>query len=97
MAKNIIWSQTAHNDRKGILAYWFKRNKTNTYSLKLFELFKISVEAISIYPEIGINTDTENIKYIIVKDYLIFYEANIDRILILRIWDSRQNPESLKL
>lgn len=90
-------SQTAHNDRKGILAYWKKRNQSDAYSLKLFQLFKESVDSISIYPEIGKPTDNENTRFIIVKDYLIYYEIDKENILILRIWDSRQNPASLKL
>ena len=97
MAKKIIWSQTAHNDRKGILAYWKKRNKSNIYSLKLFELFKEAITGIEIFPKIEKCTDSANIRFIIVKDYLIFYEIGIEKILILRIWDSRQNPESIKL
>jgi|SRR5690606_18620 len=97
MAKKIIWSQTAQNDRKAILAYWKKRNKSNTYSLKLFEIFKESVNSISINPEIGKATNSENIRFIIVRDYLIFYKNNLEDVIILRIWDSRQNPVSLKL
>ncbi|SRR5690554_6755355 len=97
MAKKIIWSQTAHNDRKGILAYWKKRNKSDAYSIKLFALFKDSAATISIYPEFGIATQKKNIRFTIVKDYLIFYAIETDYIKILRIWDSRQNPVSLKL
>lgn len=97
MAKKIIWSQTAQNYRKGILAYWKKRNKSNTYSLKLFEIFKEAVNSISINPKIGKATNLENIRFIIVRDYLIFYKNNLEEIRILRIWDSRQNPDSLKV
>ncbi|CAM3291101.1 type II toxin-antitoxin system RelE/ParE family toxin [Aequorivita lipolytica] len=74
-----------------------ERNKSNVYSLKLFELFKESVDTISLNPKIGKATDIDNIRFVIVKDYLIFYENSIDKILIQRIWDSRQNPESLKI
>ncbi|WP_157429270.1 type II toxin-antitoxin system RelE/ParE family toxin [Aequorivita sublithincola] len=74
-----------------------KKNQSNTYSLKLFELFKESVAGIAKYPEIGKATDTEKIRLIIVKDYMIFNEVSIENIQILRIWDSRQNPTSLKL
>lgn len=97
MAKKITWSQTAQNDRKKILVYWKKRNKSNTYSIKLFELFKEAVNTISIYPEIGKATNNENIRFVVVRDYLLFYERNPETIRILRIWDSRQNPDSLKI
>ena len=97
MVKKVIWSQSAQNDRKQILAYWKKRNKSNAYSLKLFALFKDSVSTISIYPEFGKATEKKNIRFTIVKDYLIFYEIETNYLKILRIWDSRQNPVSLKI
>lgn len=39
MAKrNIIWTRTADIQFAGILEYWVKRNKSNTYSKKLVKL-----------------------------------------------------------
>ena len=35
MAKQVIWSLRAQNDKKEILDYWKQRNKSNTYSKKL--------------------------------------------------------------
>ena len=57
MAKQIIWSKRAQTDRKEILKYWNKRNKSNTYSKKLNGLFKEAVRLISQYPEIRKFTD----------------------------------------
>jgi len=48
-------------------------------------------------PEIGRKTDIPNVRIKIVRDYLIFYEVQNESILILSFWDSRQNPEKLKL
>ncbi len=53
MAKQIIWSRKAQNDRKEIFRYWNKRNKSKLYSKKLNKLFKEAVKLISEYPEIG--------------------------------------------
>ncbi|WP_454244582.1 hypothetical protein [Psychroflexus sp. MBR-150] len=33
----------------------------------------------------------------IVRDYLIIYEIKKENIFILSIWNSRQNPEKLKV
>ena len=97
MVKQIIWSRRAQTDRKEIFKYWNKRNKSNIYSKKLNELFKEAVRLISEYPEIGKPTDDKNARLKIVRDYLIIYEVDeIDRLLILTIWDSRQNPKRLK-
>lgn len=57
MAKQIVWSLKAQKDRKEILYYWRKRNKSNEYSKKLNGLFKEALKLISDYPEIGKITD----------------------------------------
>lgn len=36
--KKIIWTETAARQRRSILEYWFQRNHSSTYSLKLLRL-----------------------------------------------------------
>jgi plasmid stabilization system protein ParE len=97
MARQVIWSLRAQADRKDIFNYWNKRNKTNLYSIKLNALFKAAVKLIAEYPEIGKPTNDKNARFKIVRDYLIFYELNEeDELIILTIWDSRQNPRKLE-
>lgn len=96
MAKPVVWSLRAQNDRKEILNYWRLRNKSNAYSKKLNRLFKESIKIITDFPLIGKLTDQPNTRIKIVKDYLIIYEETETQISILTIWDSRQNPDKLK-
>lgn len=97
MARRIIWSRRAQNDRIEIFKYWNERNKSNLYSKKLYGLFIEAVKLIAEYPEIGTPTDNKNARIKIVKDYLIIYEMDEkEQLLILTIWDSRQNPERVK-
>ena len=96
MAKQVIWSLRAQADRKEILNYWRQKNKSNSYSQKLNELFKESVKILADFPQIGKMTNDVNTRIKIVKDYLIIYEEKQSEILILTIWDSRQDPEKLK-
>jgi addiction module RelE/StbE family toxin len=96
MARQVVWSQRAQRDRKEILDYWRQRNKSNTYSKRLNGLFRESVQIITDFPEIGKPTDQANTRIKIVKDYLIIYEETETQILILTIWDSRQDPGRLK-
>ena len=96
MAKQVIWSLRAQNDKKEILDYWRQRNKSNTYSKKLNELFKESIRIILDFPQIGKVTDDTKARIKIVRDYLIIYEETETQIFILTIWDSRQDPEKLK-
>ena len=96
MVKQIIWSQRAQDDRKQILEYWRNRNKSNTYSKKLDKRFREALNIIRDYPQIGKQTDDQKARIKIVKDYLLIYEETADSIILLTIWDSRQDPEKLE-
>lgn len=93
MAKQIIWSRLAHNDRLHILDYWIKRSKSNSYSKKLNQIFEHTADLIRKYPKIGRQTEMESVRCKIVKDYLFTYRETKDYIEILTIWDSRQDPD----
>ncbi|MBX2969038.1 MAG: type II toxin-antitoxin system RelE/ParE family toxin [Cyclobacteriaceae bacterium] len=96
MAKQIIWSIRAQNDRKQILEYWRNRNKSNTYSKKLDQRFREAINIIRGYSQIGKQTDDQKARIKIVKDYLLIYEETSDSIIVLTIWDSRQDPKKLE-
>ncbi|MBA2328343.1 MAG: type II toxin-antitoxin system RelE/ParE family toxin [Bacteroidota bacterium] len=96
MAKKIIWSLRAVNDRKEILSYWKVRNQSKNYIIKLNLLFKKAIKSIAIHPHIGRKTDVEKIRIKLIKDYLIVYEETADAIEILTIWDNRRNPDDLE-
>jgi plasmid stabilization system protein ParE len=76
MAKQIIWSLQAQNDRKEILTYWFVRNKSNTDGKKLNLLIRKAIKLISLYPYIGFKTDVENVRAKVLRDYLIIYQVS---------------------
>jgi toxin YoeB len=96
MAKKVGWSLRAQNDRKKIFSYWNKRNKSNNYSIRLNRLFIEATKAISDYPKIGKITERENIRIKIVRDYLIVYKELENKIEVLTIFRSHQNPAKLK-
>jgi len=93
MVRQIIWSRLAQEDKTTILKYWINRNKSNRYSKRLNQYFKDCVELISKYPKIGKRTEFPDIRIKIAQHYLITYRITSDRIEILTIWDSRQDPE----
>ncbi len=95
MAKKIIWSPRAQEDRKQILSFWTFHNKSNIYSKKLNQLFVNAISLIGEFPQIGIQTDYKNIRFKIVKDYFVIYENTRTSINILTIWDCKQDPEKL--
>ncbi|HHH54800.1 MAG TPA: type II toxin-antitoxin system RelE/ParE family toxin [Bacteroidetes bacterium] len=96
MVRRIIWARRAQEDRKSIFSYWNKRNKSKNYSKKLNSLFNQSIKLLSIYPQIGRTTNKENIRIKVVRDYLIIYEFTDRELIILSIFDTRQNQSKLK-
>ena len=97
MAKRLIWTPQAQNNRIEIFEYWNNRNKSKIYSRKLNDIFSEHIEIILKYPNIGLPTDIENVRSRTVRDYQIIYFDTHDSIIILAIWDSRQNPDKLKI
>lgn len=97
MAKKIEWTHTSIQDRFGIYRFWIEKNKSDAYSKKLEVLFNEAAKLISEFPEIGTETDFPDLRVKVIRSYKLFYLNQVDKIQILRVWDSRQNPENLKL
>jgi plasmid stabilization system protein ParE len=94
MARKIIWTQTAQTERREILVYWVKRNKSKTFSKKLNKLFVAALKDISKNPMIGRKTDMENVRAKIVREYLLFYEISDEYVYVLSVWDNRRDNTS---
>lgn len=97
MAKKIIWTKKANEERKEILDYWIQRNQSKTYSIKLNKLIVETLTRLSVQPELGRKTDIENVRVKLVRDYLLFYEINKLDLIVLSIWDGRKNELNLKI
>ena len=97
MAKKVTWTYRALQDRLEILEYWNSRNKSKTYSSKLYKAFANHIKLIAQAPEIGKPSEFADVRFIIVIDYLIYYSNQANHIEIVAIWDSRRNPVKLKL
>ena len=96
MVKKIEWSEIALADRLGILEYWEKRNGNKTYCQKLDKAIRKAVKTLAKNNFIGKKTDVENIRFTTCAKYLIFYRVEKEMIQIVRIWDSRRDPEDLE-
>jgi toxin YoeB len=92
MAKQVIWSKLAHQDRKSILEYWIRHNISDLYSNRLNQIFENTVDLISKHPKIGKKTEVQDIRIKIIKNYFLTYRETPTTIEILTIWDSRQDP-----
>ncbi len=91
--KKIIWSLKARKQQFEILEYYSERNGNDRYSIKLYQKFQNNLSLISKLHFIGKPTDKENIRFLIVSDYQIFYEIKKHSIEVLLLWDCRQDPD----
>lgn len=96
MVKKIAWSAKAQSDRKEIFRYWNERNKSTSYSGKLNYLFEDAANLIAKFPKIGKPSGYKDTRIKIVRDYLLVYKEYKDLVLIITVWDGRQNPLTLK-
>jgi len=95
MARKIIWSIRAQDDRKQIFKYWNKRNKSKVYSRKLNSLYKAAAEFIAINPRTGRKSTKVGVRIKFVSHYALIYEYNSELLIIHTIFDSRQSPDKL--
>ena len=93
--RKIIWTLKAKNQLFSILEYFAETNKSKTYSLKLHKKIKSEILITLKQPNIGKQTDVLNIRGLLIENYIVFYELLDTNIIILNIWDCRQNPENL--
>ena len=95
MAKRkIVWSDRAKKRLFGILEFYIERNKSKSYSVKLYKLLNKEVKLLLKYPDLGLKTSEESVRGQIIDTYIIYYEVTEDKIVIHTIWDCRQDPDS---
>ena len=95
----VVWTPKAKEELKEILVYWKKRNKSNTFSLKLNPEAQKVVKSLIDNPYIWhIEEGYEDVRSVLVfYNYSIFYRVENNIIRILSFWDNRRNPNSLDL
>ena len=95
MAKRkIVWSNRAKKRLYGILEFYIERNKSKSYSIKLYKLLNKEVKLLLKYPDLGLKTSEESVRGLIIDTYIIYYEVTEDKIIIHTIWGCRQDPDS---
>ncbi len=98
MAKRkVIWSHRAKIKLTEILEFYHQRNKSKAYSQKVYQEIQKGLKLLKKQPKLGLRTDDESVRTLIVRDFLIFYEVVDNDIIVLLIWDCQQNPADLKI
>ncbi len=88
----IEWSHEARLDLLDILDFYITRNKSSSYSKKLYSKIHKSTKLIAKQPYIGTQTGIETVRVLITGDYQIIYEILDNKIYISMIWDCRRDP-----
>lgn len=91
----IIWTKTAHLQRREILKYWTNRNQSIKYAEKLISQTNNHVQTIAKSPYIYKKTDFPKTRVAAMGHYSIFYQVTEKEIIITAFWDNRQNPKKL--
>lgn len=95
--RQVILSNSAQLDRLNILNFWIQNNKSATYSKKLDSKLREAFNYLQKYPLLGVATIFPDVYAYVILNYKIFYQVHSNTIYILRIWDVRQNPDSISL
>ena len=95
--KEVVWTRSSEIQLQEILEFFNVRNKNAQYSRKLYKKFQSELKIAAQNPEIGIKTKLNGIRGLVVGDYILFYEILENEILILKVWDCKQNPEKLNI
>lgn len=75
--------------------YWNNRIGNSKYSKKIRNLTNAYLALLQQYPRLGKQTENPLIRFIVIRDYKLFYCIKEDTIYIIRFWDTRQNPKKL--
>ena len=95
--KKIIWTKKAQIEKIDLLKFWLEKNKSITYPSNLNKLINSSLDLISLYPNLGKQTDVgSRVRVKSIKHFDLFYKISDNEIIVLSIWDTRRNPDDVK-
>ena len=88
-----IWTSEAERQWAEILRFYTKRNGSPTYSRRLQKEMKNVIRGLCVNPERGQKTLVPSVRWRLVEKFIVYYTVEIDRILVLSVWDARRDPE----
>ncbi len=95
--RKVVWPHQAKIGLYEILKFYAERNKSYSYSKKLYSEIESEIRRINKNPYIGKETDIAKVRGLVVNQFIVFYELTTQYIVIHKLWDSRQNPDDLVL
>lgn len=96
-SKEIRWTIQAVNDKLDILEFWINRNRSKSYSEKLDKFFDEALMQVADFPGQGKLSDYRDIRIKLVRSYLIYYLVEGEKVVVIRLWDSRRDSKKFTL
>ncbi len=94
--QEIIWTKTAKSQLFAIMDYYAKRNKSDTYSLKLANNIKEKLKSLDFNIALPQKTVVENLFYFTVNHISTFFSIQNTTITVKFVIDERRNPKRIK-
>ncbi|MCD7976339.1 MAG: type II toxin-antitoxin system RelE/ParE family toxin [Tannerellaceae bacterium] len=96
----LIWSANAIEDLRSIYLFYFYKN--HKAAERIYTTLISEVDRLVNFPDIGkkeISSDEEEWKYraLFVRPYYkVFYKVENEQVIVIAVWDCRQDPENLQ-
>ena len=97
MDRKIIWTLNAKEDFKNVVDY-LHHEWSEKIAIKFVETFYANIQLINKLPEIGVKVEIHYHvrRVLITKHNALYYLVTEKEIVLLDLFDSRQNPEKDK-
>jgi type III secretory pathway component EscV len=97
MAKGkVIWLKNAEIQMFAIMDYYSQRNKSKTYSLKLYREIKQKLQNLDFSVTAPQKSSMTSLFYFIHNHISVFFSIQNSDVIVTLIWDERRNPNVLK-
>ena len=98
MAKReIIFAHNAESQLHEILETFRVKTKTSTRSENIYKMLKDHLTEVAKKPKTGIKTVIKGVRGIYAEDYILFFQAKNEKLVVLKIWDCAQDVENTTL
>lgn len=96
MAKRkVSWTKTAKLDMTAILLYYIERNKSKTYSSRLFKEVKLKLQTLDLTVALPQKTAIKYLFYFTHKHISVFFVMEKNNITVKFVIDDRRNPSKI--
>ncbi len=97
MVRKIIWTNNAQEDFKQVIEYLYEE-WSERIALNFIATFYSKIELIDKLPQIGMKVENhENVNRILItKHNILYYLITEKEIVLLDLFDTRQNPKKNK-